>query len=129
MWEVEKDAYCVFVDFKQAFDSVWREALIAVLQYYGFEEKLVEFIAKLNGMTKAVVRKGKITTEKFDTRNGIIQGCPLSPHLFNTYLEWVMAEALLDYDGGINIGGQRISNMRYADDIVLIAESTEEIQE
>ena len=62
------------------------------------------------------------------TTDGVIQGCPLSPHLFNLYLEWVIRMALANYEGGIDIGGTKISSMRYADDIVLVAESKEELQ-
>ena len=34
-----------------------------------------------------------------------------------------MREALEDWDGGISIGGRRITNLRYADDTILIAET------
>ena len=34
-----------------------------------------------------------------------------------------MKEALEDWDGGISIGGRRITNLRYADDTTLIAET------
>jgi hypothetical protein len=41
----------------------------------------------------------------------------------------VMRRALENFNGGILIGGRRISNLRYADDIVLIASSVQELQE
>ena len=40
-----------------------------------------------------------------------------------------MREALEQYKGGFKIGGRRVSNLRYADDIVLVATSSEELQE
>ena len=51
------------------------------------------------------------------------QGCILYPLLFNIYAENIMREALEDWDGGISIGGRRITNLRYADDTTLIAET------
>ena len=129
MWEYDRDLYCVFIDFKQAFDRVWRTALTAVLRNYGFEESIVNVIGTLNERTGAVVRKGTIVTDRFRTECGVIQGCPLSPHLFNTYLEQVMREALDGYEHGITIGGVSMNNLRYADDIVLLAESVEQLQE
>ena len=38
MWEFDKDIFCIFIDFKQAFDSVWRKGMIQVLKHFGFEE-------------------------------------------------------------------------------------------
>jgi len=42
-----------------------------------------------------------------------------------------MRYALEGFDGGLKIGGRRVTctNLRYADDIVLIASSEEELQE
>ena len=127
-WEKEKDIYCAFIDFRQAFDSIWREGMIEVLKQWGLEQKILETIRRLYENTSAQVRKGNLLTEEFKTSGGVIQGCPLSPHLFNLYLEWVIRLALEDYEGGIEIGGVKISNMRYADDIVLVAETREELQ-
>ena len=56
------------------------------------------------------------------------QGCSLSPILFNLYSEYLIREALQQYEG-ITIGGERLNNIRYADDTVLIADSKEKLQE
>ena len=53
----------------------------------------------------------------------------LSPYLFNIINEAVMRKALERFKGGITIGGRRINNLRYADDIVLLASSQEELQD
>ena len=57
------------------------------------------------------------------------QGCVLSPYLFNIVAEMAMREALHGFSGGFSIGGRKSTNLRYADDIVLIASSQEELQE
>lgn len=75
--------------------------------------------------TAASVKKGPITTDTFSTQRGIIQGCPLSPQLFNVFLDKVMEQALGNIDGGILIGGERISYLRYPDDIVLLGKTIE----
>ena len=62
-------------------------------------------------------------------RKGVRQGCVLSPYLFNIVAEMAMREALEGYNGGIAIGGRMISNLRYADDIVLLAGTIEELQD
>jgi len=59
----------------------------------------------------------------------LYQGCVLSPYLFNILAEMVMRETLGGFQGGLQIGGQMITNLRYADDIILLATSEAELQE
>ena len=55
-----------------------------------------------------------------------IQGCILSPCLFNLNAEYIMQNAGLDEaQAEIKIAGRNISNLRYADDTTLMAESKE----
>ena len=54
------------------------------------------------------------------------QGCILSPCLFNLYAEYIMRNAGLDEaQAGIKIARRNLSNLRYADDTTLTAESKE----
>ena len=58
-----------------------------------------------------------------------IQGCILSSCLFNFYAEYIMQNARLDEaQAGIKIARRNINNLRYADDITLMAESEEEVK-
>ena len=60
---------------------------------------------------------------------GVRQGCILSPCLFNLYAEYIMRNAgLEEAQAGIKIAGRNISNLRYADDTNLMAESKEELK-
>jgi hypothetical protein len=59
-------------------------------------------------------------TKSVKIGRGIRQGCCLSPLLFNFYSEYVTQEALEDL-GDFKVGGQIISMVRYADDLVLSA--------
>ena len=57
------------------------------------------------------------------------QVCILSPCLFNLYAEYIKRNAgLEEAQAGIKIAGRNINNLRYADDITLMAESEEEIK-
>ena len=65
----------------------------------------------------------------FQIRKGLCQGCILSPCLFNLYTEYILRNAGLDEAQiGIYIAGRNINNLRYADDISLMAENKEEIK-
>ena len=57
-------------------------------------------------VTTARVRKADIVAENFPTTSGVIEGCPLSPHLFNLYLEKFMLETLAQRVRGRR-GGER----------------------
>ena len=60
---------------------------------------------------------------------GVLQGCILSPCLFNFYVKYIMWNAGLDEaQPGIKIAGRNINNLRYADDTTLMAESEEELK-
>ena len=76
---------------------------------------------------EASVRTRHRTTDWFQTGKGIHQGCILSPCLFKLYAEYIMRNAGLgETQVGINIPSRNISNLRYADDTTLMAESKEE---
>ena len=50
----------------------------------------------------------------------------VSPCLFNFYSEYIMQTARVDEaQAGIKIARRKINNLRYADDIILMAESKE----
>ena len=68
------------------------------------------------------IRHGK--TNWFKIGKGVLQGCILSPCLFNFYAEYIMRNAgLEEAQAAIKIAGRNINNLRYADDIILMAES------
>ena len=73
---------------------------------------------------EATVRTGHGTTDWFQIGKGVRQGCILLPWLFNLYAECIIRNSGLDEaQAGIKIAGRNISNLRYADDTTLMAES------
>ena len=75
---------------------------------------------------KQQFRIGHGTTDWFQIRKGVCQGCILSPCLFNSYAEYIMRNAgLEEAQAGIKIAGRNNNNLRYADDMTLMAENEE----
>ena len=65
----------------------------------------------------------------FKIGKGVCQGCILSPCLFNLYAAYIMQNAGLDESqAGIETAGKNINNLRYANDITVMAESKEELK-
>ena len=58
---------------------------------------------------------------------GVRQGCVISPLLFNLYSEFMIKEALKNEEG-IKFNGVNITNLRYADDAVLVADKRKNMQ-
>ena len=78
---------------------------------------------------EVTVRTGHGTTDWFQIRKGVCQGCILSPCLFNLYAEYIIRNAGLDEaQAGIKIAGRYINNLRCVDDTTLMAESKEEVK-
>ena len=75
------------------------------------------------------VRTGHETTDWSQIGKRVRQGCILSPCLFNFYAKYIIQNARLDEaQAGIKIAGRNVSNLRYADDTPLMAESEEELE-
>ena len=73
----------VFVDFKSAFDMVWRKGLLLKLQKYGIMGKMYSFIQNFLTDRTIQVRVGNELSNKFNLQNGTAQGSIISPLLFS----------------------------------------------
>ena len=68
-------------------------------------------------------------TDWFKIGKGVHQGCILSPCLFNLCTEYIMQNTKLNEAlRGIKTAERNISNLRYVDDIILLAEAKEELK-
>ena len=97
-----------------------------ILQEMGIPDHLTCLLRKLYAGQELTVRTGHGTIDLFQIEKGVHQGYILLPCLFNSYAEYIMRNARLDEaQAGIKIAGRNINNLRYADDITLMAESEE----
>ena len=103
--------------------------LWTILKEKRISDHLTCLLRNLYAGQEATVRTGHGTTDWFQRGKGVCQGCILSPCLFNFYAEYIMRNAgLEETQAGIKIAERSINNLRYADDITLMAESEKELK-
>ena len=109
--------------------TVDHSILWKILKEMGIPDCFTCFLGKLYAGQEATVRTGHRTTDWFQIEKGVCQGCIMSPCLFNLYAEYIMQNAGLDEaQVGIKIARRNINNLRYTQDIALMAKSKEELQ-
>ena len=124
--ESSRNIYFCFIDYAKAFDCVDHNKLWKIFQEIGIPDHLTCLLRNLYAGQEATVRTGHGTTDWFQIRSGVHQGCILSPCLFNIYAVYIMRNAGLDEaQARIKVAGKNINNLRYADDTTLRAESKE----
>ena len=88
--EFQKNIYFCFIDYTKAFDSVDHKKLWKILKEMGVPDHLTCLLRKMYAGQEVTVRTGHGTTDCFQIRTGVCQGCILSPCLFNLYAEHIM---------------------------------------
>ena len=102
--------------------TVWITTNWEILQRIGIPDHLTSLLRNLCAGQEATVRTGHGT-------KGVHQGYMLSPCLFNFYAEYIMRNTGLDEtQAGIKTARRNTNNLRYADNITLMAESKEELE-
>ena len=93
-WIIEKarefQKNICFVDYAKAFDYVGHRKLWKILQEMGIPDHLTCLLRNLYAGQEATVRTEHGTTDWFQIRKGVHQGCILSPCLFNFYAEYIL---------------------------------------
>ena len=107
--EFQKNIYFSFIDYAKAFDCVDHNKLWKILQEMGIPDHLSCILRNLYAGQEAAVRTRYGTTDWFQIKKGVHQGCILSPCLFYLYAEYIMRNVGLDEaQAGIKIAGRNI---------------------
>ena len=98
--------------------TIWITTSCKILKELGIPDHLTCLLRNLYTGQEATVRTGYWTIDWFQIGKGVLQGCILSPCLFNFYTEYLMWNARLDEaQARIKTTGRNINNLRYADGI------------
>ena len=118
-YEHNMDVHMLFIDFKQAFDSINRKKIWTALRSFGISEKLIRLVKETLTETKGRVRIHNQLTDAFEVTSGVKQGDALSTTVFNIVLHFALCK--------IARTGHLFSKssimIAYADDIAILAKS------
>ena len=120
--------YCAFVDFKKAFDFVVRDILWYKLIKLGIRGKILEVIRSMYKCIKSKVKNMNTLSSEFTCYLGVRQGECLSPFLFSMYLNDLEQDFIQKGVQGIDVGMLNLCLLLYADDIILLANSADNLQ-
>lgn len=119
--------FVCFVDAKKAFDTVNRDCLWFKLMSIGISGLFLEAVKSLYKDIKCAVRINNYVTDWFNVKNGVKQGCNISPTLFSIYINDLSTE-INNLKCGVPFGDLLISILLYADDIALLAPDESSLQ-
>jgi len=132
-----KNTILCFVDLAKAYDSVPHEGLLAKTERFGISGIALNWLKAIYKSPKVMCRDGMggfSGAQPYD--RGVRQGDPLSPALFDIFMDDLMCQELHNLGVDIKVdpayvgsnGLQKLAALLYADDIVLMADSVEKVQ-
>jgi hypothetical protein len=118
-----------FIELKKAYDSVHRESIWSIVRGYRIPQRYVNISRKLYINSSFCVRTDNGNADFFNIETRVRQGCILPPLLFILVVDFVMRKVTKERNIDIQRSTQtRLNDLDFADDIVLLAETTECLQ-
>ena len=106
--------FAVFIDFKKAYDTVNRGLLMKRLQNLGINGIFMRNIEAMYSKTEYSIKLKGGYTRAINSNLGLKQGCPLSPMLFNLYIDDIK-DIFDEQCEPINIHNTKINHFLYAE--------------
>ncbi len=125
-WEFAQPIHMCFVDLEKAFDCVPRGILWRVIREYGVRGPLLRAVRSLYDRSRSLVRIAGSKSDLFPVHVGLRQGCPLSPVLFIIFMDRISRRS--QGPEGVGFGEHAISSLLFADDVVVLATSDQDLQ-
>jgi hypothetical protein len=128
-WQIP--VWIAVVDYQKAFDTISHASIWESLNQQFVHKKYINVLQRLYKGQVGTVCCDK-SSRKFDIARGTKQGDPISPILFNASLEKVIRNVKVQwrrkkYGIQVGSGGERLTNLRFADDLMLIGRSRVQI--
>ena len=122
-----KHTCLAFLDMSKAFDRVWRDGIFYLLWKYGVKGKVWRLLKEIYKNVTNRVLFGDFESDTFEQMYGLKQGCVTSPTIFNVLMNELIND--LNISGtGVRFANTIINSLLFADDIVLIADTSETLE-
>ena len=129
VYDNKKKVYTCFADFKKAFDSIWQKALFHKLESNNINGNFLELLKNIYKQSKCAIKINHKLTKFFNHEKGVRQGDPLSPTLFNIYINDLFNEIGKDNIDLVTLNDiDNINALMFADDLILISTSKTGLQ-
>ena len=123
-----KRPLCIgYIDYEQTFDSIEHEAIFKGLRSIGINETYITILEDTYTFATATVHMDNQASEEIPIPRSVKQGDPISPKLFIATIQEVFKNAQLE-EKGINIDGEKQSNLRFADGVALTTEGVTDME-
>ena len=122
-----KKLFVCFIDFRKAFDSVWRDALMYKLLKANVGGMFGKLIRNIYSTSSVQIKLNDGLTDAFHDNIGVKQGCVLSPTLFKVFIN-DLPDIFTDKCQPVSLFNKKVNSLMFADDVVLTSESEEGLQ-
>ena len=121
--------FACFIDFRKAYDSVCHKALFHKLANLKISDNFIDVLKNIYSKTTCAVKVDDSRIKFVNYTKGVRQGCPLSPLLFNTFIN-DLAKTLEDksVDSFTLPNGFSLNCLMYSDDIVIFSKTANGLQ-
>jgi len=123
------ETHLLFIDYQKAFDNIQRQILFNILKSRPMPDTLLKAIVDIYTQNKILIKFNNKLSKPVDINKGVRQGCPLSPTLFNIYLDEIITKWQKQDIIGIKLlKNQQLSMLLFADNQVIIADTEDNLQ-
>ena len=123
----KKPTFVAFLDVHKAYDKAWRGIILHILWEANIRGKLWRLLHHLNTDITAQILTRFGLTRIINVKGGVKQGGVLSVGQFSKMIDELNG-TLLDADVGVKFHDLCIPSLMFVDDIILLAESAEDLQ-
>ena len=117
------------MDFKKSFDTVPRDKIWNKMEELGIPDGYCTAVHRLYENVLAKIRTSEGMSQCFGSDIGVKKACPLSPTLFGLYIDKLGAWLSKTNDEGVHLAGYVVKLLLYADDLILISQTTHSLRE
>jgi len=127
--EFNLETHLLFVDYEKAFNNIQRQILFNIWKSRHIPDTLLKATVDIYTQNKILIKFNNKLSRPVEINKGVCQGCPLSPTLFNIYLDEIMTKWQNEDITGIKLSkNQHLSSLLFADDQVIIADTEDNLQ-